>query len=424
MDKRTRTKEVLFLAHRLPWPPNKGDKIRSYHILQHLARHHRVHLGTFVDDPQDWQYLRQVQECCVDVCARPLPRRWAQLRALTGLVTGEPLTLPWYRDRALGRWVREVCRTRPLAAVVAFSSSMGQYLPEGDDSPVRVVDFVDIDSDKWRQYAQRRRWPMAAVFGREARQLLRYERQLAAASDASVFVSPAEAEAFRGLASEAAASVVSMGNGVDTAYFDPDAVGPTPYPEQHRPLVLTGAMDYWPNVDAARWFATQVLPRVRAREPAAHFYIVGNRPTPAVAALEAQPGVTVTGFVEDVRPWIRHAAVAVAPLRVARGIQNKVLEAMALARPVIASPEAMEGLQVDLETEVACVAADPGAMADAVCRQLVSGDRGMGAAARQRIVQDYTWQRQLGRLDQLLRGGRPSEDGVGDAQVVQVEHGR
>ncbi|MCG5532254.1 TIGR03087 family PEP-CTERM/XrtA system glycosyltransferase [Halorhodospira sp. 9621] len=416
--------DILFLVHRLPWPPNKGDKIRSYHVLHHLARHHRVHLGTFVDDPADWPYLEQVQACCADVCARPLPRRWAQLRALSGLLSGEPLTLPWYRDRGLARWVRRVHDEVPLTAVVVFSSSMGQYLPAGDDGPVRVVDFVDIDSDKWRQYAQRRAWPMASVFAREARRLLDYERRLAAVSDASVFVSPSEAEAFRGLAPEAAAAVVPMGNGVDTGYFDPAAVGPSPYPEGQRPLVLTGAMDYWPNVDAACWFAREVLPRVRAQEPAAHFYVVGSRPAPALAALNGQPGVTVTGFVDDVRPWIGHAAVAVAPLRVARGIQNKVLEAMALARPVIASPEALEGLQVDLDAEVVRAAAEPGTMAEAVCRQLAEAGEGIGAAARQRILHDYTWERQLTRLDQLLAGGKRAGVPMEEASAVGVSHGR
>nr|WP_207161134.1 TIGR03087 family PEP-CTERM/XrtA system glycosyltransferase [Halorhodospira halophila] len=393
----------MFLVHRVPWPPNKGDKIRSYHILRHLTERHRVHLGTFVDDPDDWRFLPDLEAVCASVCARPLPRRRAQLRALGGFLTGEPLTLPWYRDRHLAQWVRQVCQAQPIDVAMCFSSSMGPYVPDRPPSLLRVVDFVDIDSDKWGQYARHRPWPLRAVFAREARRLLAYERHLAASSDASLFVSTDEAAAFRSLAPESAQSVSAMSNGVDTDYFDPRLLGPSPYAADERPVVLTGAMDYWPNADAACWFAEEAFPQVRAREPAARFYVVGNRPTPAVAALANRPGVTVTGFVDDVRPWVGHAAVAVAPLRVARGIQNKVLEAMALGRPIVASPEALEGLQVALGVEVESAEAQPEAMVEAVCRCLDGGD-GMGAAARRRVVQDYSWARHLGRLDRLLAG--------------------
>ncbi|MFP4647897.1 MAG: TIGR03087 family PEP-CTERM/XrtA system glycosyltransferase [Halorhodospira sp.] len=409
--------EILLLVHRLPWPPNKGDKIRSYHILRHLAAHHRVHLGTFVDDPGDWRFLPELEAICASVCARPLPRWRAQLRALSGFLSGEPLTLPWYRDRCLALWARAICETRPLHAAIGFSSSMGQYLPDTTSAPLRVVDFVDIDSEKWRQYAQHRRGPMRAIFTREARRLLAYERRLAASSDVSLFVSAEEVAAFRRLAPESAGNVLTMSNGVDTDYFDPAAVGASPYAASERPVVLTGAMDYWPNVDAACWFAEEVLPQLRGMEPAVHFYVVGSRPAPAVAALASRPGVTVTGFVADIRPWIRHAAVAVAPLRVARGIQNKVLEAMALGRPVVASPEALEGLQVALGAEVESAEAQPGPMVEAVCRCLARSE-GMGAAARRRVVQDYSWTRHLGQLDRLLSGAvAANEDSEGHALV-------
>lgn len=400
--------EILYLVHRFPWPPNKGDKIRSYHVLRHLAARYRVHLGTFVDDPHDWRYLAEVEDLCESVCALPLARLLGQVRAMRGLFSGKPLTLPWYQDRRLHKWVCNVLRERQIGAALAFSSSMGQYLPLSAQLR-RVVDFVDVDSDKWRQYAQTQGFPMSLLYSREARLLGRYEQRLAERCHAGLFVSEQEVALFKSQADAAGdtprrSRLEVMGNGVDTDYFTPQQVGDSPYPLGELPLVLSGAMDYWPNVDAACWFARQVLPGVRRRFPHVHFYVVGNRPTPAVQALGGVEEVTVTGFVDDIRPWIGHAALAVAPLRVARGVQNKVLEAMALARPVVASSEALEGLDVEPEHEVRLVEAQPEAFVRAILELLnrQAAAVAMGAAARERVINDYSWAGQLGLLDELL----------------------
>ncbi|WP_028484266.1 TIGR03087 family PEP-CTERM/XrtA system glycosyltransferase [Thioalkalivibrio sp. ALE17] len=414
--------DLLYLVHRIPWPPNKGDKIRSHHILRYLAQHYRVHLGTFIDDPADAAYLPELKRICTTVCARPLPRRRAQLRALTGFLSGEPLTVPWYRDRELARWVRTTLTRQPVACAVAFSSAMAQYLPEGGGR-TRVVDFVDVDSDKWTQYAPTRRWPMSAVYRREGRRLLDYERQVAQASDASLFVSPAEADSFRQRAPEAADRVHALNNGVDAAFFAPEAVaGSNPYVAGARTIVFSGAMDYWPNVDAVVWFADHVLPGLRAEHPGVEFCIVGSRPAPEVAALAARPGVTVTGFVDDVRPWIAHATLAVAPLRIARGVQNKVLEAMALGRPVVASPQALEGLTATPGHEVVAADAEPLAFLEAVSGYLRAPDPALGQAARARVLADYDWARNLAHLGEILRRrpGRVS----GTVSIEEAAHGR
>ncbi|WP_019625777.1 TIGR03087 family PEP-CTERM/XrtA system glycosyltransferase [Thioalkalivibrio sp. ALJT] len=395
--------DLLYLVHRIPWPPNKGDKIRSYHILRYLAQHYRVHLGTFIDDPADAAYLPELERICATVCARPLPRRRAQLRALTGFLTGQALTVPWYRDRVLERWVRATVSRHAVTRTVAFSSAMAQYLPAGEDQ-TRVVDFVDVDSDKWTQYAPTRRWPMSAVYRREGRRLLAYERQVAGESDVSLFVSPSEAETFRHQAPGVADRVHALNNGVDHTYFAPEHVPEfNPYPAGSRVIVFSGVMDYWPNVDAVVWFTREVLPLVRAEVPNARFAIVGSRPTPAVSELARLPGVSVTGFVEDMRTWIGHADLAVAPLRIARGVQNKVLEAMALARPVVASPQALEGLTVKRESEVLEAQTDPHHFARAVLRALAEGPGERGQRARQRVERDYDWARNLARLDDYLQ---------------------
>ncbi|TAN80487.1 MAG: TIGR03087 family PEP-CTERM/XrtA system glycosyltransferase [Gallionella sp.] len=392
--------ELLFLAHRIPYPPNKGDKIRSYHLLKHLSRNFRVHLGAFVDDPDDWQHAQTLAGMVSgEVKLLPLNPRWATLRSASGLLCGEPLTVPYYRNAALKNWVDRLIADRPIHHAVAFSSAMSQYLTAYPKLH-RVIDFVDIDSDKWRQYAGRKSWPMSWVYRREARALLAFERRIAGAFDASVFVSRAEAELFRQLAPECANRVDHYNNGVDLDYFSPARDYGNPYPAGERALVFTGAMDYWANVDAVAWFAREVFPALRAQFADARFYIVGSRPTAEVRAL-AGAGIIVTGSVPDVRPYVAHAAVSVAPLRIARGIQNKVLEAMAMAKPVIVSPQALEGIDAETGSEV-ILAADAAAFISRIAAQLSQPDKSLGQAARLRVEEAYSWDSSLQRVDRLL----------------------
>lgn len=403
--------EILFLAHRLPYPPNKGDKIRSFHILRHLAQRYRVHLGTFVDAPEDEQHVPMLRGLCGgQVCAARLRPRWALLRSLGGLLDGRPLTEAYYRDKRVAGWVSTLLRERPVRRAVVFSSSMAQYL-SGAAQLRRVLDLVDVDSEKWRQYALVRRWPAAALYRREAARLLVAERRAAGEFSATLLVSEQEAQLFRALAPEVASRVRAMSNGVDTDHFDPAIAYPDPYQGSGgRCMVFTGAMDYWPNVDAVCWFADAVLPRVLQCLPEARFFIVGRDPARAVRQLARHPGVIVTGGVADVRPYLAHAGVAVAPLRLARGIQNKVLEAMAMARPVIASPQALEGLSVRVPEDVR-VATDPQQFSQQVVDLLTSGAAAAGQAARRAVVRDYAWDSCLQVLDRLLECPEPADNG-------------
>ncbi|MDP1605282.1 MAG: TIGR03087 family PEP-CTERM/XrtA system glycosyltransferase [Rhodocyclaceae bacterium] len=211
----------------------------------------------------------------------------------------------------------------PIDTAVIFSSVMADYLPDMARLPT-LVDFVDMDSAKWRQYATMHRWPLSWLYRREGERLLSFERDVAARARHAFFVTEAECDLFRSAAPECAGRVDAMCNGVDAEFFSPDHALASPYRDDEIPIVFTGATDYWPNVDAVVWFAGEVLPRLRARHPAVRFYIVGRSPDPAVQAL-ASEGIVVTGTVDDVRPYLAHAAVVVAPLRIARGIQNKVL---------------------------------------------------------------------------------------------------
>jgi sugar transferase (PEP-CTERM/EpsH1 system associated) len=388
---------LLFLAHRIPFPPNKGDKIRSFHLLRHLATRYAIHLGAFVDDPADWQYRDALQAFCASIRLLPLHPRRARLASLTGMLTGEALTLPYYRNRELADWAQGLADAGTVTRGLAFSSAMAQFMPANLER--RVLDMVDVDSDKWTQYAPTQRWPLSWVYAREGRKLAAWEAQVAQDFDATLLVSQDEAALLRQRVPQAGSRIGTFENGVDADYFSPARDYPDPYPADVQGVVFTGAMDYWPNVDAVSWFAERIFPAVREAVPAAQFTIVGSRPTETVLALARQPGVVVTGGVADVRPYLAHAACAVAPLRIARGIQNKVLEAMAMARPVVTTAQAAEGIRAEAGRDF-LLAQDEAGFAGAVITQLQS--RVSSVQARDCILAHYDWTRNASVVDALF----------------------
>lgn len=391
---------LLFLAHRIPFPPNKGDKIRSFHLLRHLSTRYAIHLGAFVDDPDDWQYQDALKPYCASIRLLPLHPGRAKLASLTGMLTGEALTLPYYRSRELKRWAQDLAEHGTVTRGLAFSSAMAQFMPAG--LARRVLDMVDVDSDKWMQYAPTQRWPLSWVYAREARKLAEWEARVAQDFDATLLVSEDEAALLKQRVPQARNKINAFENGVDADYFSPARDYPNPYPSGVKSVVFTGAMDYWPNVDAVAWFAERIFPAVREAAPNAQFTIVGSRPTEAVLALARQPGVVVTGSVADVRPWIAHATCAVAPLRIARGVQNKVLEAMAMARPVIASAQAAEGIRAEAGRDY-ILARGEADFAGAVLDQLKVA--ASAVQARERILENYDWSRNLSMVDPLFDAG-------------------
>jgi sugar transferase (PEP-CTERM/EpsH1 system associated) len=400
---------LLYLTHRIPFPPNKGDKVRSHHVLRHLASRYRVHLGTFVDDDADWRHVEAARALCADAYFARLHPLSKPLRGLSGLLGGEPLTVSLWRDAGLQAWVDRTLASAGIAKAVVFSSAMAQYVRLRPGLRW-IVDFVDVDSEKWRQFAATARWPLSSVYRREARTLLEFERKVARETDACFFVTEQETDLFRRRAPESAKRAATCGNGVDSAWFSPQVELASPYRAAERAIVFTGAMDYWPNVDAVCWFARSVLPLVRRVDHAATFHIVGMNPAPAVRALASDPAVNVTGRVDDVRPYLRHADVVVVPLRVARGIQNKVLEAMAMAKAVVASSNAASALiaapGLDIE-----VASSQEEFAKKVV-DLLDTPRAaeVGRKARERVLRDYDWASNLRRLDQALDAGEPGRD--------------
>ncbi len=392
-------KNILYLVHRIPYPPNKGDKIRSFHFLKALAEHYHVYLGAFIDDEEDWQYTEHLKSYCSDSLYLALKPSTAKVKSLTGLLTKQALSLPYYRDQTMQRWVDEIIASRNIEKVVIFSSVMAQFVLHKDNVDM-IVDFVDVDSDKWQQYAQKKHWPQSWVYHRESRRLLDFEKIVAEKAKVSFFVSQQEAELFKRLAPAVSHKVTAINNGVDAAYFSLQSGLLSPYKDHEKAIVFTGAMDYWPNVDAVVWFALHIFPEIRRQYPQTVFYIVGSKPTKEVQALAALDNIVVTGRVEDIRPYLAYAMFAVAPLRIARGIQNKVLEAMSMEKIVLATSAAMEGIS-GYEQQDVMMTDDAEQLADKAC-QLLSQPQIQSSENRAFIRTQFSWNSCGEQLAQLI----------------------
>ena len=397
-------RKLLFLSHRIPYPPDKGDKIRAWHMLRHLMRTHSVHVGCLIDDPADWAHEPALRALCADLACFPLHPRLQKLRALARARPGRPLTLDYFHSAPLRRWVDETLARERIDRIFVYSSAMAPYVMEAQDAR-KVLDLVDVDSSKWTDYAAQARWPMRRVWSREGRTLLAFERSAVQRFDHTLLVSDQELRHFETLAPEAAGRTLAITNGVDLRHFSPAHPFADPMQGPSPCIVFTGAMDYRPNIDAVTWFASEVLPLLRHRRPAPAFWIVGVNPAEAVQRLNGLPDVHVTGRVADTRPYLANADAVVAPLRIARGIQNKVLEAMAMARPVIATAHAAEGVSAEPGREL-LIAGDAAAMARCVGEVLDGRHPALGTEARRAVEARHDWPATLSKLDTLWQQDR------------------
>ena len=396
--------EILFLAHRIPFPPDRGDKIRSFHLLEALRGIAPVHVGSFADDARDMGFAGDLAALTASQCVvmRDRPRLVA---GLDGLIGRKPMLVALYESARLRRWVAETLRERPIRAIVIFSVQMARFVPHDLPPGVRfVMDFVDFDSAKYAAYGADQRSLMGWINRREGRLLLDFEREVAARADVSTFVSAAESAVFAEASGLDHERFRVLENGVDLNYFNAQSAIPK-IDHNHPLIVFTGQMDYRPNVEAVASFAREAFPTIRHVHPGAAFAIVGRNPAREVQGLAAEPGVIVTGGVPDVRGWLAAADVVVAPLRIARGIQNKVLEAMAMGKPVVASAEAAEGIDAR-HGEHLIVANGPGEEAQAVLALLADPARAaeLGRAARARVEERYDWAATLAPLRAMLTG--------------------
>jgi sugar transferase (PEP-CTERM/EpsH1 system associated) len=395
--------DILYVVHRVPYPPDKGDRIRTFHLLKSLSQRATVHLACLADEPPAEGAIEALQGYCERVAVIRLSRwsRWP--RTLGSLALGRTATEGAFHSPALHATLRQWARRTRFHAALASSSSMVPYLriAELRDVPT-VIDLIDVDSQKWLDYADADRGPRAWLYRTEGRRLRRLERSLPSWARAVTVVSEAEAELYRGFCP--GETIQAISNGVDLDAFRPA------HSIDEQGCIFVGALDYRPNVDGACWFCQEVWPEVRRRHPQATVSLVGRHPAPAVRRLGRLPGVEVIGTVPDVRPYLASAAVAVVPLRIARGIQNKILEAMAMGKAVVASPEALTGLRAELDVD-AMAASTPSEWIEAVSRLLDDEilRRRLGAAGRRYIENHHHWDACLEPFATLL--GMPISPG-------------
>ncbi len=323
---------VLFLAHCVPFPPNKGEKIRAFEEIKALSREHRVHLACFARDAADAKGAAGLTGYCESVHVEVLPFAPSLARGAMRFVTGGCLNEGYYENGALHEYVSRLAEDVSFDAAVAYTLPMCQHVPRGVPE---LFDMVDADSEKWAEYARMRR--LGFLYGMESRRLRERELWHGNRAEAVYLTTLPETRVFRGAIPGEKLKV--MENGVDFSFFDPDLEHARPKGGEGQFVAFVGTMDYFPNIDAACWFVSETFPKLRARHPGLRFVIVGNRPAKAVRQLARIAGVTVTGGVPDVRPYLAYAAAVVTPLRLARGIQNKVLESLAMGRRVLASTE-------------------------------------------------------------------------------------
>ena len=389
---------ILFLCHRLPFPPKRGGKIRPFNMIRHLARRHEVTVATLARSAEEMAEGRGLREHCHQLHVEPISpvAAWGRF-AVRGL-SAQPATFGYFRSPALRRTIDGLLAQRGFDAILVHCSSMGAYVAQHRGAR-KVMDFGDADSEKWLEYGRRAPFPLSLGFRLEGGKVSRAERWLGEHFDVCSVISPRERDV---LARHVTKPIHVIPNGVDLEYFRPRR---SPGIEGGRRLIFTGNMSYRPNVDAVCHLVREILPRVRQEVPDVELYVVGMDPSPAVRRLAEPPRVVVTGRVDDVRPYFEEAAVAVAPLRVARGLQNKVLEAMAMSVPVVASPAAAAGIDAVAGRDL-LVAEDPADFARAVLGLLRDSDarRRHAAAGRASVEDNHDWGRVLMRLEELVVG--------------------
>jgi len=388
--------KILDLCHRIPYPPEKGDKIRAFHQIRALAERHEIDLFTLADDPADLERGEPLRQYCRDVTVVKLNARWARIRALPYLLTSTALTIPYFGSAELQRRVDKALAQRSYDRIFVYCSAMAQYVESVDKIPM-VVDLVDVDSNKWTQYATFTKFPFSAVYRREGATLAAFERRVCERSAGVVVTTDREARLLRDISPGARVHVIP--NGVDTEFFRPAAGAP----QAGNTIGFTGDMAYFPNQEAVIHFARNVLPLIRESVPDAGFLIVGRSPSPEVQALSGIPGVEVTGFVPDVRTHLVRMRVSVAPFSIAAGIQNKILEAMSYELPVVATSRASQGLTAAAAVGVE-IADTPQELAAAIVRLLRNPEiaREKGRQSRRIVAGEYSWPQSLGQLVQLL----------------------
>ena len=390
---------ILFISHRLPYPPNEGGKIRSFNMIRHLAQQHSVVVASLSHTEQELNDGMALKDCCDDVIAEVLPENIRWMQACKALMTATPSSIAYFWSPRLYRRIQERIRLATFDVIVVHCSSAAQYVLAHNDC-FRVLDYCDLDSLKWTEYAKWKPFPFSAGYALEAKKLRKYEQNIAVRFHCCSVTTPSEKEEFEAFRVPVPCEVIP--NGVDTSYFRKRGIDGS----GRSVIIFLGRMDYFPNIEGVCHFAKEILPLVRQRMPNVEFRIVGSNPSPKVRGLAAIPGVVVTGYVPDVRRYIADAAVSIAPLKIARGTQNKILESMAMGIPVVASPQAARGIEA-VPGRHLLVAENSKTFAKQVLNLLEDrrfGER-LASAALSQVESAHQWPASMAMLDRLMGSG-------------------
>ena len=387
--------KILYVCHRFPFPPIRGGKIRPFNMIKHLSQRHEVTVASLVRSPEEAQAGQGLDSYCHDFIMGEVTAAAAWARMIARLPTPEPSSMGYFFAPGLARQIDERLARETFDLVFVHCSSVAQYVSAVTGIP-KILDFGDMDSQKWLEYRRFKPFPLSAGYWLEGHKMKMAEQSLASQFDYCTCTTKAEMETLRGF--NVPTSSDWFPNGVDATYFSPTRASYDP-----NAISFVGRMDYFPNQQAMMFFCNEVLPLIRTRRPAVTLKIIGAEPSREIRRLANRPGVTVTGTVPDVRDHVRESAVSVAPLTIARGTQNKIIECMAMGVPVVSSRAAAGGVDA-VPGEHLLVADTPEAyaenilalMTDPRLRQRISD------AGRARVESHHNWAASMIRLDQII----------------------
>jgi len=415
---------ILFLVHRLPFPPNKGDKIRSFWELQSLSARHEVDLFCFYDDPSDEQYIGELNRYCRRSYVEKIRIFRSRTRAMAAALSGRPFSLGFFYSPSMKQRIEEALKSQTYDLILVFSSQMAQYVESVTSIP-RIIDMVDVDSNKWEQYAEHTLPPSSWLWKREGRNLAKFEKRIVAEFSLTLICTEGEANILRDRC--ASSRIYSLSHPIDIEYYDPAPVGVSEEIAALQPFIIfTGSMDYFPNVDAVLQFYSKVFPLIHRQLPDLHFVIAGRNPKNSIIRLAQDPAVRVTGSILDMRPYLRGASAAVVPLRIARGLQNKIIEAMAMGVPVAASSMTASALPPSLSS-LLVVEDDPQRLANRIVELVSKGSAVSAKALRKCVALEFGRERLEKELEDALvraqelhsnRGQKPERRGTEESPLL------
>ena len=398
--------KILFVCHRFPFPPNRGGKIRPFHMIQHLGRNHSVVVASLAHTEDELKEGQPLKDYCHEVIAEVLPSRTRWLQAVAALPTSTPSSVAYFHSRKLAARIQQAWQSGGFDAVIVHCAFAAQYVT-GLRGAFRMLDFGDVDSVKWIDYSEHRKFPLSTGYRIEASKLRRFEQRMTEQFDICTATTRGELDEVARLNGPKAVAVIP--NGVNLSYFHPRPENP----KNSSVIAFLGRMDYYPNIDAVLFFAKEVFPAVRKLVPDAQFRIIGSNPIRAVNDLAGFPGISITGYVPDVRPHLADAAMAVVPLRIARGTQNKILEFLAMGIPVLSTTQAAKGVAVEPGKHL-LVADGAENFSAEVVRLLRDPDlrEHLSVSGRQPLATAHFWPHSMEILDALFEkhmSARPSQ---------------